>query len=372
MLRLLFLLGISILLSAITEQTIVRDDIAYRNSSNWGNSALYKVMTVILVVFAGLRTRYNDTATYIAAYNTLQTEEIDYFSLKLGENPGFVLVECAMHKFNLSAQSFIMIFSVVTISLFLWFIYKYSDNLTVSIFIFITGGLYLFSFAAIKQCCAIAISLIAIDRAINRRWKGFIFWLLTAAMFHTYALLFVFVPFLFFKAWSKKTYILIAVGTTFGVTFQRLLGSILNITSLLGESYNQENFSGQGVNIFRLLVAWAPVILAFFARRSMMEDDDEQCDFFFNLTLVCSLWMLVALFGTAFYLTRVAYYFWIFQAIFIPKVLKYYQGGARSMIVGIMIIGYLLFFYYSCGINRSFDYMYSSVSFFDYISNIFN
>lgn len=334
---------------------------------------LYFIFVIIVIGFAGLRIRYNDTATYIASYQALHVsgnilKDIDWM---IGSNPGFQLVNLAMKAIGLSSYSFIMFYSIVTEGLYIWFIRKYSNNFVLSIFVFFTGGVYLFSFAAIKQCVAIAIALIGIDRAINGKWGQYIVWVLIAASFHTYALLFFVVPFIMFVPWTKKTYYMLVLFAVAGISFQFLLGKILDITSLLGENYDPSSFVGEGVNWFRLLVTWAPIILAFLARKQIKLSDDKVDHLILNLSMVNAEIMLLARFGTAFYLTRVANYFSIFQVITIPWLLKYYTQESQKLIKMIIVLGFLGFAYYAYGMNRSFDTMYDSISLWKYLNNIF-
>lgn len=334
---------------------------------------LFFILVIIMICFAGLRVRYNDTATYIASYQKLKIsgnilKDIDW---RIGSNPGFQFGNLLMKAIGLSSNSFIMIYSIITEGLFLWFIRKYSNNFTLSILVFFTGGLYLFSFAALKQCVAIAIALIGVDRAINKKWLQYIIWVLIATLFHTYALMFLVVPFIMFVPWTKKTYYMLVLFAAAGISFQLLIGRILDVTSLLGEDYDPNSFVGEGVNIFRLLVAWAPIILAFMARKHIKMSDDKSAHLILNLSMINAEIMLVARFGTAFYLARVAYYFSIFQVITIPWLLKFYTQESQKFIKIFIIIGFLGFAYYAYGMNRSFDVMYDSISIWEYLNNIF-
>ena len=101
----------------------------------------YIIMAIGLVLFAGLRTGYNDTYTYLYGYNTISRnpdwkQQIDW--MKIGENPGFVYVQGLLTSWNVSAQSFLMLFSVFTVGVNLWFFRKYSCNLWLSVLLFIT------------------------------------------------------------------------------------------------------------------------------------------------------------------------------------------------------------------------------------------
>lgn len=119
------------------------------------------------MLFSGLRIRYNDTATYIDSYNNMP-EDISWV---IGDNPAFQVVNKILKTLGISANGFIMFYSLITVSIYVWFIRKYSSDFSLSLYILLTGGAYVFSLAAIKQCMAIAIGLLAIDAAIQKRME---------------------------------------------------------------------------------------------------------------------------------------------------------------------------------------------------------
>ena len=225
---------------------------------------IYILMAVILAIFVGLRTAYNDTETYRHAYELLESglDGIKYLDLNLGANPGFNIFNVIMKTIGISTQSFLMIYAIVTVCIYLWFIRKYSDNLWLSVFLFFTMGCYTFTMAAIKQCVAVAFCLIATDRIIRDKKLSFLFWVFIASTFHPYSLMYLIVPFLNFDAWSGKTYILLILFAIIGFSLQSLLGTVIDITTMLGEEYDASTFMGEGINIFRLAVVWVPVIIS--------------------------------------------------------------------------------------------------------------
>lgn len=334
----------------------------------------YFIMSVGLILFAGLRTGYNDTGTYLFGYNQLSQNE-DWFQqidwLKIGDSPGFVFVQGMMHELGVSSQSFLMLFSVFTVGVNLWFFRKYSCNLWLSVLLFITFAGYIFTLAAIKQCTAMALCLIATDRAINKKYLRFVFYVLLGSMFHPYALMYLIVPFLFFRPWSKNTLIMLVIFGIMGFAMESLLGTLLNVTDMLGENYDAASFTGEGVNPIRLLVTAVPAVLALMTATQIAEDEDKAQYAIVNLTMLNAEIMFVALFGTANYFARLANYFIPFQAVSIPWLLKHYDYEGRRTMTILATIGYVLFFIYSQSIHESFDVNYYSVTLWQYLKTLF-
>ena len=152
----------------------------------------YTIMSVALILFAGLRTSYNDTGTYLYAYNAIPTD-VDLTSgikwTELGGNPGFVFTTRLLKQWGFSGRSFIMVFSIFIVGTYLWFLRKYSCNLFMTMLLFITFAGYTFTLAAIKQCTAMAFCLIATDRAIQKKYPSFVLYVILASLFHLYALM---------------------------------------------------------------------------------------------------------------------------------------------------------------------------------------
>lgn len=371
MFKLIPIAAITMVLAMLYEYYSVYDHECFKYE--YKNTSFYVMIVILLVCFSGLRLTYNDTATYVTGYDSLVVSDNMFSNINwtLGENPGFQVVNLILKAFGASSQSFLMFYSVVTVGLYLWFIRKYSDNFFMSLFVFLAGGVYLFSFAAIKQSVAVAIALLGVDKAIERKWGTFVIWIFIAATFHTYALMFLIIPFIMFKPWTKRTYLLLSGGLIFGVAFQLLLGRVLTLASLLGENYDETVLVGEGVNFFRLAVVCAPIALSFLARKQIREYADDAENLILNLSMLNAVLMFVARFGTAFYLTRLANYFAIFQVITIPYLLKYFNLYSTKIVKIIIYIGFLGFAFYAYGINRAFDSMYTSISVFEYLKSLF-
>ena len=334
----------------------------------------YAALSVALVALVGLRTYYNDTTTYLFGYQHLREFPEEYQNLdwlKIGSNPGFVFVQGILLQLNASDQTFLMVFSIFTVGTTLWFYHKYSCNLWLSILMFLSISGYAFHMAAIKQCTAMAFCLIATDRAINKKYIMFVVLVLLGSLFHPYALMYLIVPFLFFRPWSKATLFMIAIFAAVGFGMESLIGTLLNVTDMLGENYDATSFIGEGVNPFRLLVVSVPVFVAFFVKDQIGEKEEKDQYLIVNLAMLNAEIMFVALFGTANYFARLANYFMPFQALAIPWLLKLFdQRGRRSMMF-LAVLGYSLFFIYSQAIHESFDMNYYSTTVWKYLSELF-
>ena len=334
----------------------------------------YVIMSIAMAVFVGLRTSGNDTATYISMYEDIPNNITAFTSIDwkdIAAAPGHQFVCALLKNMGASTQDYLMVFAVVSVTLYLWFIRKYTNNITLSIYYFITMGVYTFAMAAIKQTIAVAILLVATDRAIEKKYLAFIFYVILAELFHPYAFVYLIVPFMSFIPWTWKTYVLLSGTAVVSMGLSRFMGGILAIRDALGGDYGATEFSGAGVNIFRVLVVWVPVGLSFLARKYIRVNSDRISNYIINLTMVNAMVMFVGLFGTANYFARLANYFLIFQTLSLPLIFNYFTKQSKKLLIVAAVLCYFVFFYYEHVIaNARFDDGYYFITFFDYIRQL--
>ena len=379
MTKLIPVVVISMILAVISHK---RSDYSFsRERYRRKETICYTIMAVIMILFVGLRTRYNDTMTYRQGYEMMNSvgSVIDAVTdWSLGSNPGFNLVNAIMKLLGVSTQSFLLIYAAVTNGIYLWFLRKYTNNIWLTVFLLFTLGIYGFTLAAIKQCVAIAFCLLAVDHLLDKRCDNphvpFILWVAVASFFHPYALMFLAVPFLMFRPWSKETYQTLLVFGVVGLLLQFLLATIVNITTMMGEDYSIEILNGEGVNPFRIAVCAVPVLLSFVARKQIWQMDEKRERVFFlftNLSVLNAEIMFVARFGTANYFARLANYFLIFQSLAIPWLFQFFEEKSRKLLTITAVICYSVYFIYENAIDKVFDADYASISLLDYLSSLF-
>lgn len=335
------------------------------------NYGIVVLLIAYLSLFAGLRTGYNDTYTYMSSYKTMAAfpDILTDFSWKLGDNPGFTLLNSLMKAAGFSAQTFVLLYSMLFVTIAVSFLKKYSSSFTLSIFLFVCAHGYLFSLAAIKQCASIAIGLMAIPRMLKQKWISFVLIILLAATFHPYILLFLLIPFLRFRPWSTGTWILLVVTVGTGLFLPQIIGTVIDAAALLGDGYDAENFIGEGVNIFRVLVASVPVFLTLIFQQDIkIEQHVDQQYTFINCSFMYASIMFVGLFGTANYFGRLASYFILFPSIALPSIIKGLPTKDKNRLEILMIFCYIVLFYYGNAINGSFESEFSRITIWRYLN----
>lgn len=328
---------------------------------------LWLFIIVAMSVFAGLRVSYNDTKTYLESYTYLTNSNFDFSNAdwNMGSNPGFEVVNILLKSLGLSENGYLMIFAFVTYAIYIWFIHKYSTDFFMSMFLFVCL-VFTFPLAAIKQCVAVAFCLVAVDKAINKKWFWFVFWILIAETFHAYSFVYIIVPLLFFVPWQdKRTIYGVLIFLAAGLMLKPMLGTVLNVTDMLGDEYNADSFSGEGVNPLRLLVSLVPLVLSCVLRKKVNSPEYEVTraeGLCMNLSFLNGEIMFVALFGTANYFARLANYFYIFPIIALPRLFNMVTPKWRVPMKVAAVACYFFFFYYEKNIAYgNFDIHYNSI-----------
>lgn len=331
----------------------------------------FLIMALSMAIFVGLRTSGNDTTVYRSMYESIGNDihnvaDINWRNLSAA--PGLQLYSFFLKSIGATVQDYLMITAFITVGIYLWFIRKYTDNIFLSIFYFITMGAYTFTMAAIKQTMAVAFLLIATDAAIQKKWIRYLFWLVIAELFHPYAFIYLVVPLVTFRPWSKGTRYLLVGAVIAAVFMSRVLTIVDTVTESLGyTNYGMNEFMGAGVNIFRVMVAWVPLILSFLGRRELQFTDNREKNIIVNLMMINSVIMFIGLFGTANYFARLANYFLIFQTIAFPYILKLFRREIGNILTIMSIVAFSLYYYYGERIvNGGFDMNYNFMTLFEY------
>lgn len=332
------------------------------------------LLTVILAFFCGLRIWGNDTGTYRDIYDYLTPSLYDFFA---GEIPSFAdgigltFVNSVLMMLQFSSQDMLVFYAFATIIPYVYFVRKYSSSMVFGVFLMFTTGFYTFTLAAIKQCMATAFCVLAVDAALEKKWGRFILFMALASLFHPYSLVYLLVPIMTFKPWTKRTFIYMAIFIGIGFLLEELLGVVLDITDMMGADYDEDEFIGEGVNIFRVMVAFVPLLIATVGGKKTFTTSTRTDNLMFNLAMLNALIMFVGLFGTANYFARLANYFLPGQIITLPFLLKRWTPTQRRILTVACIVGYLGYFVYEHAIIRPFDSGYPQMNFFDYISSLF-
>jgi len=357
------------LLSVLAESVYIRKEVPHKNyqsyssvhSNKKGSVTLVFIIAVILSLFSGLRTGFNDTYAYIQGFINRIPPSFSYiseFNFSLWDNSGFFIYQVLIKQYiSTDPQAFLLISAFIANFLFVFFYYKYSPKFSLTIFIYIASGLFVFSMAGMKQMFAMAIGIWAVHYYLNNKWIVFALLLLLAATIHPYILIYASAPLFIKKMWSLREWVIIFFAVLGALYFEALLTLVIDAHEVMGEDLSYELLMGSGVNIYRLLVYAVTPALAFIYRKKLRALQNPILTLSVNFSVITFIFMFISLWGNPALLARMAIYFEPFSYLALTYiVMNCFRKGQRIAISALLILNYSLYFYYQFAIAQPFVY----------------
>lgn len=304
-----------------------------------------------LVTTSGLRSNIGDTFNYKNIY----IENDFTWEYVLSEKDyGFGILQMIL-KNNFSEDPQIMIFTAALITnvLIVIVFYQYSRMIEISLYVYITGGLFLVSMNGIRQVLAAAIAFTAIRYLMNGNWIKYSLIVLLASTFHQSAIVLIPIFFLVrFRAWSKSTVVIIIFAVIAIFAFEQFTSLLFK--ALADTQYSDyEKFDEGGSNILRSLVAAAPLVVAYFGRKKLKRVFPDS-DYIINMALLGLIFMVISTQSWIF--ARISIYFELYQLILISWIITLFsEKKGRILYYGILIC-YFVYFYFEHVVNLNIMY----------------
>ena len=327
----------------------------------------YIIVLLAVILFAGLRIEYNDTWNYWRAlntrYSTFDAFWADEEMSGLLKNPAFHFYCTLIKQISVNKTLFIMPPALFTEYSIIRLLKKYSVEFDFSVYLFFTLGMYCFTLGAMKQSIAMGVLTYAITAADKKKWIRFALLVFIAMLFHTYAVVFIIVPFLRAKPWSAFTWLMTIGAIIVFMNLEPILGNIIDASEDAGKKlYEEEILGGTGSNVFRILVYAVPPVISFIFKKQLFEDSTPSENIMVHLSILsfaCMAYGLVVAGNTS---DRLATYFEIGTFLCMPWMMKKaFDPETYNTVRGCAYAAYFIFFVYKFGIAGSFDAGYKSI-----------
>jgi len=322
--------------------------------------SFFILVAVLLVIFSGFRTSYNDTWFYTYSFDLLNQTISQYVQndMTWKDNPLFNLLQIFIKQYISDDSAYLVFIATVVpmVSLLLFF-YKKTEWFGDCVFLFISMGLLFFSMGAMKQFIAIGIGVWSIHFASEKKWIRFAIVIFIAMMFHKYAFFYlVVVLFLKDDIWSWKSVIMlltvVAIGFFFGTFAEGFLASTEDIAGGYDMTYMEE-----GVSILRVLVYAVPSVLSLMCRKYINDNAPQFIKMCINLGIVTFLMVTLAFFGGAIIFTRFAYYIEPFMYIgLIWMIENCFKESMKTVVKLVYFPAFTFYFVYNNFIHMAFKF----------------
>lgn len=371
MIKLLVLLAASLALAYLSEQKTRADRaVGYRYSS--GTDWAYVGLVVILTLFAGLRTNYNDTANYISAYGQAPVFSQwieDPENLNPFKNPLFFCFQSLLKSVTNDPQWLIFLTSLITQWCLVRFFKRYSEHFCFSIFIYFTLGTFIFSLAALKQVLGMAIVTLAFPYLEKKKWVPYYLIVFIAMMVHTYSIAFAVLPLFQIRPWRLFTYLFIAITAVLMMNFESAITAFMEQANDLGKTLaDYEVFDDHTINLFRLAVYAVPPVVSLAFQKWVLYGSDRMDHVLIHMSIISLAFMVMGTQAGANMFARMATYFELGTICILPTMLKKtFDERSFRLITAAACVCFLGFFVYANAINIDFGQEYRSVSLWQFL-----
>lgn len=286
-----------------------------------------------------------DTGAYariFMQFRRVKWEEIYQYAKIYNVEIGYAFFNKIIGFFSTSANLFIALTDGFIYFSFARFVGKYSKNVILSLFIFVTWDFFFHSLNIMRQYFAIAILLFAIDYLIQNKKIYFIIAVMVGALFHESALIFFLV---YFTRDFRKKIRYLAIAFMIAILFCNFPEHILTFFAQYGYSDYIYRISSEKGDRGGMLIASMLMILLFLALIKLQNIGKQEDVYFLLIFGIGVLFQLLALqFALA---GRIMYYFNWTILVFVPNFLEELQGKNKRYIRYLGKCGfYILFLVY--------------------------
>lgn len=208
-------------------------------------------------------------------------------------------------------------------------------------FIIYCYGIYGSSMSIIRQFLAFSIFIFGIRYILNRKFWKFLLVVLIATTFHTGALLFIFLYFLYNIQFDAKSFVIVIVGGFFLAIFgNRILRIVMSRTSFAWYFARLGRGSGEST----LILLFAMLCGVFFYRKKIFEINIQDNLYIWSLVIAIAFNCMALSFGI---LARAMLMFTPFTAVLIPDLIFALKKKRNDifLIIGIFVIAFYIFYF---------------------------
>ncbi len=179
---------------------------------------IYVFLGFILIFISGLRYGDRDYFNYINGYNQAPLWDSEFMQMEIG----YRYLAYLLKIFGFSAEAFIFIFSILSVTIAFIFFRKYTPFVFLAVLIYFSHVFLLRDMLQIRSALSIGIVMFSIPYIEQRSLKKAIIIISIAGLFHFLSYFFVLVYFLYPFLTKKRAIYIVLLGF--------LLGMVINLT----------------------------------------------------------------------------------------------------------------------------------------------
>ncbi|MFW6499266.1 EpsG family protein [Acinetobacter baumannii] len=297
------------------------------------------VPLLLLTFLGGFRSNLVGTDSIVYTDPFVSNFDISYFKLDYNIEVGYQIFSYLLLSITKNYMYLFLSTSFFIVFCYLYTIRKYSKNYVLSVFLYITLGIYTFYFNGLRQGLAMAIFATATPALLNKKPIKYFFIIFVASLFHISALLMI--PFYFVVNLKVKIEIKGICIFLFSFLVSKFAIEFLSSSNDRYEHYTQtaDNAGGYWTLLFYSLLA----IIFYFVGSKIRNVNSEynilEQFFICGIALVLPLALLETDPSGP---QRLLYYFTWFVVLLLPIVLN----KINSFFINILVIAFFLLYFY--------------------------
>ncbi|MDQ0242551.1 transmembrane protein EpsG [Bacillus fengqiuensis] len=299
----------------------------------------------ILILVAGFQKNIGDTFFYMYSYETVY---LTWDKIGFSADFGFNLYQMLLQRISNNPQLLVFITALITNSLIVLVLYKYSRMFELSLYVYITGGMYLTSMNGIRQFLAAAVFFAATKYIFDGNWKKYVIVVLFASTIHQTALILIPIYFLVRRrAWTWETFMILLFSVIMVMGFNQFTSALFS--AIEDTKYSEyKNFTEGGANVLRVVVYAMPVILAYMGREKL-RNLFPQSDCVVNMAILGLVFMIISTQNWIF--ARFTFYFGLYNLILISWAVKLFTDKNQKFIYYTILVCYFIYYFYESVIS---------------------
>ncbi len=313
---------------------------------------VWAVLTLISAVRYDVGHDYNLYGGWYMDYQKMSVDELMY----IHREKGFAIPAKLLSEVESWYQPMFIIFSLVIITAIMLYIYKFSEKPYISVFFFLTFGLYFNSMNFMRQMIAAVIMIYALQYVYKKQFLRFFVLILFASAFHVSVL--IMIPFYFILR-IKMDWLSLGVYSVCTVVVMIFSSKIIEfVTQFFYSAYSSKTAVQviNGINPIYSVFFALFFLLAFAFRKELIKQNK-----FNNILLNCMFFSaffeiigakhsIVSRFTILFYIPAVVLLMPRVTTILLEKCAEYFKGektraNLLKTIAAVVVFGYCTFMY---------------------------
>lgn len=270
-------------------------------------------------------------------------------AIRTYSEPGTPFISLIARYIYNKPVSFFVLSSLLTVFLYINTIKKYSNDFLLSVLLYVFIGSWHGAFNGVRQYIAAAIVFAGHRYIYERKFVKYLLVVAIASLFHRTVWIMAPVYFIVSRKITLKNLVLaIAASVALRLSYE-LLFSIMSV--LKGSDQTQYSYMNTAVNVFRVLVAFAPLLLVPFLRCPGFFNPENS---FYIMMMIVNACFMLGTSGSA-YLARAGVYTEAYMSIALPKLFSSSRKDTK-LLRFVMVVCYLMYWLYDLSVRGISNY----------------